>query len=77
MNEQALDPRKPIPNDDPRCHCALEPAGCVADDAVVMSFGDGAGGMGRVAMHLDCPHHGSFVRDMQKAAMGGFSIARP
>jgi hypothetical protein len=77
MNEQTLDPRTPIPNDDPRCHCALEPGGNVADDVVVMSFGNGDGGLGRVAMHLDCPHHGSFVRDVQQAAAGSFSIGRP
>ena len=75
MSEQASNPRMPIPNDDPRCHCTLEPAANAGDDAVVMSFGDGEGGEGRVAMHLDCPHHGGIVRDIQKATLRGFSIA--
>jgi hypothetical protein len=74
MSEQACDPRTPIPNDDSRCHCALEPGGSDGGDAVVMTFGDGVGGEGKVAMHLDCPHHGGIVRDIRKAALKGFSI---
>ena len=75
MSEQVLDLSAPIPNDDPRCHCALEPGSDVVDGTVVMTFGDGDGGEVRVAVHLDCPYHGCVVRAMQKTALKGFSIA--
>ena len=75
MSEQALDPSTPIPNSDPRCRCALEPDSVSADGAVVMAFGDGEGGTGRIALHLDCPYHGGIVRNVQKASLRGFSIA--
>ncbi len=74
MSEQAFDPSAPIPNSDPRCRCALEPAGNEAG-VIVMAFGTGDGGQGKVAFHLDCPYHGGIARDIQKTGFKGLSIA--
>ena len=75
MSEQAADPSKPIPNDDPRCRCELEPDPGVGDVVYSLTLGRGAGGETRVAVHLDCPHHGPIARSMQ-SSLKGFSITR-
>jgi hypothetical protein len=66
------DPGLPIPNDDPRCHCALEPDRPVADGMTVIDIAEG-----RAALHSDCPHHGPVARQMLRAVMPGnsFSVA--
>jgi hypothetical protein len=83
-DEQPADPGLVIPNDDPRCRCALEP-GKQPDDAVAIigSISPGliapgtsvaAGQEFRVALHAGCPHHGPVLRQMSKGALGAFSI---
>jgi hypothetical protein len=59
-----------IPNDDPRCHCALEPDLPVAEGVTVIGIAEG-----RVALHADCPHHGPVARRMNQSVLrGGFSV---
>ena len=62
------DPSLPIPNDDPRCHCSLEPD-IVPEDTTVIIGGPPDLPGARVAVHADCVHHGRIARVLQSSAI--------
>ncbi len=69
-------PSLPIPNDDPSCHCRLEPDG-IPDGAVMVTAASPGGAEVRVALHADCPHHGQIVRQYTAEILRRVSVAAP
>ena len=72
-DEGALDPTLPIPNDDSRCHCQLEPDGVPEGMTEVVGCLPGQA-RARVALHSDCPHHGGIARSIRRSMLGAVSI---
>ena len=70
-------PGKAIPNDDPECKCLLEPQGPLPPGFIAMTGWDGYANR-TLAYDSNCPHHGSFIKCMQRDLLsGGFSVGQP
>lgn len=71
MDDTATGIGAPIPNDDPRCRCAIG-----KEEGALQLTGGEPGTIVTVSIYADCPIHGEATRAIMRGTLGGMSIGR-